>query len=492
LLLNELIAKTGGEVVLRTKSEGALEIVGITADSRLVRPGFLFAALPGSKTDGRKFITAALAAGASGILQSEDITSGVPGGVALLTAANPRRALALLAAGLMPQQPATIAAVTGTSGKTSTAVFTRQLWSLLGARAASLGTIGVIAPDYVSAESLTTPDPVALHGILETLAMRGVDHLAIEASSHGLDQHRLDGVRLAAAAFTNLSHDHLDYHADMNAYRAAKLRLFSELLPSGGAAIVNADCAEAAMLSAIAQNRRQSLITFGAKGRDIRLAAQQPMARGQVLKIEVFGRLHEIEFPVNGLFQAQNLLAALGLVIGTGADPEKTVAMIGRLKGVTGRIEHVATTPNGASVYVDYAHKPAGLEAVLAALRPHAERRLVVVFGCGGDRDRAKRPQMGAIAARLADSVIVTDDNPRTEEPATIRKEILAAAPGALEIGDRAQAIKTAIGGLGAGDLLVIAGKGHETYQIVGTHKLPFDDAAVARAAVATLKGDAA
>jgi UDP-N-acetylmuramoyl-L-alanyl-D-glutamate--2,6-diaminopimelate ligase len=473
------------------KATGPLdvEIAGLTADSRRVHPGYLFAALPGSEVDGRDYVPAALKAGASALLLPEGSRLSVPPEIAVLTTANPRRALALMAARFAGAQPKIVCAVTGTSGKTSTTVFARQLWTLLGHRAGSMGTIGVVAPGYERGESLTTPDPVELHAMLAELARKDVDHVAIEASSHGLDQYRLDGVELAAAAFTNLSRDHLDYHPTMEAYLQAKLRLFAELLPSGAAAVINADIEPATRLIEIAVRRKQRLIRFGRKGCEIRLLNQTPSATGQVLELKVLGEHHTVTFPVVGLFQAENLLAALGLVIGAGADPEKAVGMIDRLTGVHGRIEHVATTPSGGSIYVDYAHKPAGLEAVLTALRPHAEGKLVVLFGCGGDRDPGKRPQMGEIATRLADRVIVTDDNPRTEDPATIRAAILKGAPGATEIGDRAQAIKTAVGRLQRGDLLVIAGKGHETYQIVGKTKHPFDDSAVARAAVAGLGG---
>jgi UDP-N-acetylmuramoyl-L-alanyl-D-glutamate--2,6-diaminopimelate ligase len=493
LRLNDLISATdimaGNAEPLKATGPLDVEIAGLTADSRRVHPGYLFAALPGSEVDGRDYVPAALKAGAAALLLPEGSRLSVPAEIAVLTTANPRRALALMAARFAGRQPKIVCAVTGTSGKTSTTVFARQLWTLLGHRAGSMGTIGVIAPGYERGESLTTPDPIELHAILAELARKDVDHVAIEASSHGLDQYRLDGVQLAAAAFTNLSRDHLDYHPTMDAYLNAKLRLFEVLLPCGASAVVNADIEPAARVAEIAQRRKQRLIRFGRNGTEIRLLKQLPGATGQVLELEVLGKRHTVTFPVVGLFQAENLLAALGLVIGSGADPEKTVGMIDRLTGVHGRIEHVATTPSGGSIYVDYAHKPAGLEAVLTALRPHAEGRLVVVFGCGGDRDPGKRPQMGEIATRLADCVIVTDDNPRTEDPATIRAAILQGAPGATEIGDRAQAIKQAVAALRHGDLLVIAGKGHETYQIVGKTKHPFDDSAVARAAVADIGG---
>jgi len=491
LRLNDLISATdimaGNAEHLKATGPLDVEIAGLTADSRRVHPGFLFAALPGSEVDGRDYVPAALQAGAAALLLPEGSRLSVPPEIAVLTTANPRRALALMAARFAGAQPKIVCAVTGTSGKTSTTVFARQLWTLLGHRAGSMGTIGVVAPGYERGESLTTPDPIELHAMLAELARKNVDHVAIEASSHGLDQYRLDGVQLAAAAFTNLSRDHLDYHPTMDAYLNAKLRLFTDLLPSGASAVINADIEPASRVIEIAVRKKQRLIRFGRKGCEIRLLNQTPSATGQTLELKVLGKVYTVTFPVVGLFQAENLLAALGLVIGSGADPEKTVGMIDRLTGVHGRIEHVATTPSGGSIYVDYAHKPAGLEAVLTALRPHAEGKLVVVFGCGGDRDPGKRPQMGEIATRLADRVIVTDDNPRTEEPATIRAAILKGAPGATEIGDRAQAIKSAVGDLTHGDLLVIAGKGHETYQIVGKTKHPFDDSAVARAAVAEL-----
>ena len=480
MTLNELIG--GAETLARlTGAQSELVVAGLTADSRKVRPGFLFAALPGTKADGRSFMGAAVSQGASAILLPEGSAAAVPANVALLPSANPRRSLALLAARFVGVQPKVIAAVTGTAGKTSTTVFLRQLWSLLGHRAGSLGTIGLVAPGLDRSESLTTPDPIELHQVLAELAAHDVDHLAMEASSHGLDQFRLDGVQLSAAAFTNLSRDHLDYHGSMEAYLGSKLRLFDALLPAGGGAVINADMDVADSVVAVARTRHQQLITFGRNGREIRLIRQTPTASGQLLELEVMGRRHELVFPVVGLFQAQNMLAALGLAIGSGADPATATAMIGGISGVHGRIEHVANTPSGGAVYVDYAHKPAGLEAVLQALRPHASGKLVVLFGCGGDRDKGKRPQMGEIAARLADRVIVTDDNPRTEDPAVIRKEVLAGAKAAEEIGDRAAAIRAAMNDLGSGDLLVIAGKGHETYQIIGETKYPFDDSEVAR-----------
>jgi UDP-N-acetylmuramoyl-L-alanyl-D-glutamate--2,6-diaminopimelate ligase len=488
LRLNELILGIGD---LRLQSGDAnVDVRDLALDSRKLRPGALFAALPGSRVDGRDFVPAAVTAGASAILAPEGSRFGdLPQGVALLTAREPRRALALIAARFFARQPQCIAAATGTGGKTSTVAFARQLWSLEGREAASLGTLGIISRRLSDPGSLTTPDPIALQRILAQLADNGVTHLAMEASSHGLDQHRLDGVKVTAATFTNLSQDHLDYHGDMARYFEAKLRLFTELLPEGGTAVVNMKMAEAPRLIEAARTRRQRLITFGAGQADIRLEKQRPTPQGQLLELSLFGARHVAEFPVAGTFQAENLLAALGLVVGSGSDANKAAGLIGRMVGVPGRIEHVANTPNGGAVYVDYAHKPGALEAVLTTLRPHATRQLVVVFGCGGDRDRGKRPMMGEIATRLADRVVVTDDNPRNEAAAAIRSEILAKAPGAVEVGDRAEAIRVAMGELKPGDLLVIAGKGHETYQIVGDKTYPFDDAEVARQIAAELGG---
>jgi UDP-N-acetylmuramoyl-L-alanyl-D-glutamate--2,6-diaminopimelate ligase len=488
LTLNDLILGIGD---LRLQSgEGSVDVRDLALDSRRLKAGALFAALPGSKADGRDFVPAAVKAGAVAILAPQGSRfADLPASVAVLTSDEPRRALALIAARFFGPQPHCIAAVTGTGGKTSTAAFARQLWSLEGREAASIGTLGIISRKLNDPGSLTTPDPIALQRILAQLADNGVTHLAMEASSHGLDQHRLDGVKVTAAAFTNLSQDHLDYHADMASYFEAKLRLFCDLLPEGGTAVVNMKLAQAPRLVETARKRRQRLITFGSEQADIRLQKQKPTPQGQLLELSLFGAHHVTEFPVAGGFQAENLLAAIGLVIGSGSDANKIAGLVGRMVGVPGRIEHVADTPAGGAVYVDYAHKPGALEAVLTTLRPHAVRQLVVVFGCGGDRDRGKRPMMGEIATRLADRVIVTDDNPRSEAPAAIRSEILARAPGAIEVGDRAEAIRVAMSELRAGDLLVIAGKGHETYQIVGDKTYPFDDAEVARQISAELGG---
>jgi UDP-N-acetylmuramoyl-L-alanyl-D-glutamate--2,6-diaminopimelate ligase len=455
------------------------EITGTTCDSRKVRAGMLFAALPGSKADGRAFIAQAVAQGAAAILAplgTEIDTGAVP----LVCVDNPRQAYARAAAALAGAQPAVMVAVTGTNGKTSTVNFARQIWARLDHKAASLGTLGIVAPGWPTRPSLTTPDPADLHAALAELAADGITHAAMEASSHGLDQYRLDGVTLKAAAFTNLTRDHLDYHADMEAYGAAKLRLFSALLPADGIAVVNADSDFAPQVLATAGKA----LTFGRQGRDLRLLSATPDAHGQTLALEVLGRAISVHLPLAGTFQAENALAALGLVIAAGADPMAATAALEHLQGVPGRLQKVAETTAGAPVYVDYAHTPDALETVLRALRPHTHGRLIVVFGCGGDRDPGKRPQMGAIADALADVAIVTDDNPRSEEPALIRKAILAACPHATEIGDRAAAIRTAIAKAQAGDVVVLAGKGHETGQTVKGMVLPFDDAEEARKAV--------
>jgi UDP-N-acetylmuramoyl-L-alanyl-D-glutamate--2,6-diaminopimelate ligase len=465
----------------------AVDIRGLSADSRQVEPGYVFAALPGARTDGRRFIEQAVGRGAVAVLAEPNTP--VPAGTVLLVDPNPRRRLALMAAIFYGAQPRHIAAVTGTSGKTSTAEFTRQLWTQLGHKAASLGTLGIVSPKRSEYLPLTTLGPVELHQHLAAIAKEGVDHLAMEASSHGLDQFRLDGVKVTAAAFTNLSRDHLDYHGTSEAYLAAKRRLFSEVMEPHSTAVLNADAPEYGSLAEACRQRQHRIIRFGRLAGDLRLVNQRPDADGQQLTIDVFGKRANVFFPVAGSFQADNLLAALGLVIADGAPAERALDAVAKLAGVHGRIEHVASLANGAPIYVDYAHKPAALEAVLRALRPHATGKLVVVFGCGGDRDRGKRPQMGEIAERLADTVIVTDDNPRSEDPAAIRAEILAATKNAREIGDRHEAIRAAIGELGAGDVLVIAGKGHETGQTVAGITYPFDDSEEARLAVRSLAG---
>jgi UDP-N-acetylmuramoyl-L-alanyl-D-glutamate--2,6-diaminopimelate ligase len=450
------------------------DISGLTADSRQVRPGDLFAALPGVKSDGRAHIAEALAKGATAVLAPPGTGLG-DGRAALITDANPRRRFAQAAARFYRHQPETMVAVTGTNGKTSVAGFVRQIWSGLGHRAASLGTLGLIAPHRSEKGSLTTPDSVWLQRNLAELAQAGVTHAAMEASSHGLDQCRLDGVILKAAAFTNLTRDHLDYHRDMNAYWQAKLRLFTDLLPPRRAAVANADSDRIADIEKACREHGHTLLTYGFAGRDLTLRRAIPVQHGQDIEIDVMGRGYRLTLPLVGIFQVQNVLCALGLVIATGADPEKAVATLTHLEGIPGRLQFVAQNAVGGDIYVDYAHTPDALATALTALRPHAAR-LVVVFGCGGDRDPGKRPVMGRIAAEIADTIIVTDDNPRSEDAATIRAQILKECPNAIEIADRRRAIEAGVGEIGPGDVLLVAGKGHETGQIVGGVTLPFDD----------------
>jgi UDP-N-acetylmuramoyl-L-alanyl-D-glutamate--2,6-diaminopimelate ligase len=455
----------------------ALDIGGIAMDSRAVKSGDLFFALSGSKTDGARFIDAAISAGAVAVAGDHP----PPGerSVPFVAVQNPRRALALAAAKFFPLQPATIAAVTGTSGKTSVAAFARQIWLRLGQASASIGTIGLVSPKRTIYGSLTTPDPVALHRQLDEIAQDGVSHLALEASSHGLDQFRLDGVRIAAGGFTNLSRDHMDYHPDVAHYLAAKLRLFRDLVVAGGAAVISADhdCSQAVIDAA--RERKLRIMTVGSKGdgagEGIRLAGADIDGLAQKLSLEHRGHKHAVRLPLVGEFQIENALVAAGLAIGTGSEPAVVFSALEHLEGAKGRLERIGEH-NGASIFVDYAHKPDALAKALQALRPYAKRKLVVVFGAGGDRDAGKRPLMGEIAFENADSVIVTDDNPRGEKPDAIRAAILAKAKGAREIGDRAEAIRTAIAGLQSGDALLIAGKGHETGQIVGDKILPFSD----------------
>ncbi|MBI5322293.1 UDP-N-acetylmuramoyl-L-alanyl-D-glutamate--2,6-diaminopimelate ligase [Bradyrhizobium sp.] len=452
-----------------------VEVRGLAVDSRVVRPGDLFFALAGSKTDGSRFIDAAIAAGAVAVA-SDHRPEGAR--VPFVVTSNARRALALAAAKFFPRQPQTIAAVTGTSGKTSVAAFTRQIWQNLGHESASIGTIGLVSPKRTVYGSLTTPDPIALHRQLDEIARDGVTHLAFEASSHGLDQFRLDGVRVAAGGFTNLSRDHMDYHPDVAHYLNAKLRLFRDLVIDGGAAVISADHDCSHEVIEAARARKLRIIRVGRKAdglEGIRLLDAAIEGFAQRLVIGHRGRKHAIRLPLVGEFQIENALVAAGLAIGTGSEVEKVFAAIEKLEGAKGRLERVGER-NGAPVFVDYAHKPDALAKALQALRPYAKRKLVVVFGAGGDRDAGKRPIMGAIAAENADSVIITDDNPRSENPAAIRAAILAAAKGAKEIGDRNEAIRAGVAALEPGDALLIAGKGHETGQIVGDKTLPFSD----------------
>ncbi len=488
--LSELL--TESERAALGPAVGGVEIRGLTADSREVAPGFLFAALPGTRADGRAFIAEARGRGAAAVLAPAGSELKEAERLPLILADNPRQRLARMAAAFYGPQPRRIAAVTGTNGKTSVVTFTRSLWQALGRKAASLGTLGLEPARAKAPAALTTPDPVELARCLAELAAEGVELIALEASSHGLDQYRLDGLGITSAAFTNLSRDHLDYHRDMESYWAAKRRLFAELLQDGGAAVVNADAPQAAELARLASRRGLRLLTYGRQGKDLKLLGLDPLPAGLALDIEVKGRRHALEVRVAGTFQAMNLLAALGLVLAEGAEPEAAVRALAGLRGVPGRVEPVGETPSGGQVFVDYAHTPDALETLLRAMRPHTAGRLLVVFGCGGDRDPGKRPLMGEIAGRLAEVVYVTDDNPRSEAPAAIRAAILAAVKNAFEFGDRGAAIAAAIAELGPGDTLVIAGKGHETGQIVAGKVLPFDDRVVARAAISRLREGAA
>jgi UDP-N-acetylmuramoyl-L-alanyl-D-glutamate--2,6-diaminopimelate ligase len=464
----------------------AVVVSGLAVDSRAVKPGDVFFALAGGKTDGARFIESATSAGAVAVAGDHPPAGALR--VPFVATLNPRRALALAAAKFFSRQPATIAAVTGTSGKTSVAAFTRQIWQRLGHESASIGTIGLVSPKRTLYGSLTTPDPIALHRQLDEIAREGVTHLALEASSHGLDQYRLDGVRITAGGFTNLSRDHMDYHPDIAHYLAAKLRLFRDLVASGGAAVISADhdCSQAVIDAARARKLRVFAVgrQGDGAGEGIRLTEAVIDGFAQNLTLEHRGRKYAVRLPLVGEFQIENALVAAGLAIGTGSESKAVFAELEWLEGAKGRLERVAER-NGAPIFVDYAHKPDALAKALQALRPYAKRRLVVVFGAGGDRDAGKRPLMGAIAAENADGVIVTDDNPRSENPEAIRSSIMSTAKGAREIGDRAEAIRTAISALQPGDALLIAGKGHETGQIVGNSTLPFSDHDAVAAALA-------
>lgn len=465
-----------------------IEIAGLTADSRAVKPGFLFAAFPGSDLDGAAFIPDALSRGAAAVLSPprDDLPSlDVP----MILDREPRRCFARMAARFHGAQPATIAAVTGTNGKSSVVDFLRQIWLAMGEHAASLGTLGVISADRTVSLAHTTPDPEKLYAHLRDLVDAGIDHLAIEASSHGLDQARLDGMHVGAAAFTNLSRDHLDYHPTAEAYFAAKARLFAVVLAADGVAVLPWGDADADVIAEGCGRRGQSVLRFGDDG-DIRVLALQARETGQDLELDVCGHRGTLSLPLVGDFQASNVLCAMGLAIAGGAAPDTVLAAAGKVKGVRGRMELAARRANGARIYVDYSHTPDSLRHALMALRPYTPGRLGVVFGCGGDRDPGKRPQMGREAATLADFAIVTDDNPRSEDPATIRRAALAACPDAADIGDRAEAIRVGVAQLEADDVLLVAGKGHEQGQTIGGQVRPFDDVEAVRQAVADMEGD--
>jgi len=461
----------------------AREIKGISSDSRAVMADMVFFAVPGTKKDGLAFAPQAVERGAIAIVAEQDPGDSIRP-AAFVRTTDVRHSLAQASARLYPLQPETIVAVTGTSGKTSVADFVRQIWTFLGAKAASLGTLGVVAPSGTAAGSLTTPDPVSLHKTLDELARSGVTRLALEASSHGILQRRLDGVRLSAAAFTNLSRDHLDYHATLDDYFAAKMQLFERLLEPRQAAIVDADSDVADKVIAVCERRGLRVLSTGFKGTALRLLEARAENFSTRMKIACEGKTVSILLPLAGAFQASNALVAAALCIAAGSETGAVLPALEKLEGAPGRLQ-LAGRRNGAPVFVDYAHKPDALEKALKALRPFVRGKLIVVFGCGGDRDAGKRPVMGEIAVRLADHVIVTDDNPRSEDPASIRKAILSGAsrPDNIEeIGDRALAIRQAIAMLNQDDGLLIAGKGHETGQIIGERTLPFSDTGCARA----------
>lgn len=457
-----------------------VDISGITSDSRKVQPGFLFAALPGAKEDGRKYIEMAVANGAAAILIQGDLDArGIVGDLPLIRAENVHHTFARMAAKFYAPQPPYVAAVTGTNGKTSVTSFLRQIWDFSGLKSANIGTVGVTTQAGTKSLGLTTPDPILLHTTLQALHNEGITHVAMEASSHGLVQHRLDGVKFSAGAFTNLTRDHLDYHKTFEAYRNAKARLFTEVLPENAPAVVDVDSEEGQFYAQLARVHGNQVFTVGHEGEYIQLLDVQPQGFSQKLSLNgPWGRA-EVVLPLAGGFQVQNALVAAGLALVSGVSAAHVFAALEQLKGAPGRLEPCGTTPKGAAAFVDYAHTPDALKNAISALRPYCSGKLIVVFGCGGDRDPGKRPLMGEVAARLADVVIVTDDNPRSEIPEVIRAAILAAAPNATEIADRAQAIQAALEMAGQGDIVLIAGKGHETGQVIGDKTLPFSDHAV-------------
>jgi UDP-N-acetylmuramoyl-L-alanyl-D-glutamate--2,6-diaminopimelate ligase len=479
--MSAMLAKLVGTDVALPEAAGSLLVAGLTADSREVEPGFAFAALLGTKVDGAKYIGQAFARGASVVIANSGSYSG--SGLVIETA-NPRQLFARMAARFFGKQPDLTVAVTGTNGKTSVAAFVRQIWLSMGFRAASIGTIGVVGPSGSEYLAHTTPDPVQLQRLLATLAEDHVGHLALEASSHGLAQYRLDGIRFAAAGFTNLSRDHLDYHATLEEYFDAKMRLFEELLPAGAPAVINADTAFSAKVTARCKGRGLKIFSVGKLGAELKLVSTQRDGLGQHLKLQGAQKIHSVYLPLVGDFQTSNALVGAGLVLATGGEEVLVMHALESLQGAKGRLELVGKSKSEASIFVDYAHTPDALENAMTALRPYTDGNLVVVFGCGGDRDKGKRPQMGAIAAKYADRIIVTDDNPRSEDPKVIRAEILVACPGAQEIGDRAKAIRAGVDGLSAGDVLLVAGKGHEEGQTVGTTVIPFSDHDAVRAAI--------
>ncbi|HVH37484.1 MAG TPA: UDP-N-acetylmuramoyl-L-alanyl-D-glutamate--2,6-diaminopimelate ligase [Sphingomicrobium sp.] len=454
------------------------EVTGFALDHRKVAAGSIFGAFQGAAFNGEDFIGEAVERGAVAVVARPEAAVGP---VPHLADPEPRRLFAQLAARFYGPYPETVVAVTGTNGKTSTVEMTRQLWRMAGHRSASIGTLGVTTSDDQVKTGLTTPDIVTFLSNMAGLKRMGISHVAYEASSHGLDQHRAEGVPLKAAAFTNFSRDHLDYHPSMAAYFEAKMRLFERLLPASQPAVVWTDDAKSDEVIRRCKAAGHKVITVGRTGADIRLTWQQPSPLGQTLGIARLGKDYKFSLPLIGAYQAANVLTAAGLVLATGGEWEDVFSAMQRVAPVRGRLERAVITANGAPVYIDYAHTPDALEAAIAALRPHVEGRLITVFGAGGDRDAGKRPEMGRVASDFSDVVIVTDDNPRSEDPAAIRSAIMAGAPGAIEIGGRREAIAEAVKMAGEGDIILVAGKGHETGQIIGDRVLPFDDALVAR-----------
>ncbi len=461
-----------------------VEISMITSDSRKVVPGALFAAIPGTAFDGRDYIENAIAKGASAILSTKGLAK-MP--IAYIGVDEPRLTYSQIAARFYSGQPDILVAMTGTNGKSSTVEFLRQIWAYAGLRSACFGTLGVQSPEGYRPLTHTTPDAVALHKTLSELSVQKVTHAAMEASSHGLDQYRLDGVKISAAGFSNLTQDHFDYHATMEEYFMAKARLFTELTPADAPVVINVNDEFGQRLSEICKARGQDVMRVGWTGEDIRIDEVMPRRASQLLTLIVRGTRYKVELPLAGEFQTLNAISALGLAIATGVAQDTAVAALGQLYGVAGRMERAGEHPNGAPVFVDFAHTEDGLEKLLRSVRPHTMGKIVIVFGCGGDRDPDKRAKMGRAAAKLADEVIVTDDNPRTEDAASIRKAVLAGCPGATEIGDRARAIAEGLARLGPHDCLVIAGKGHEQGQIIGDQIIPFSDVSVARRAIKSL-----
>jgi UDP-N-acetylmuramoyl-L-alanyl-D-glutamate--2,6-diaminopimelate ligase len=457
---------------------GDSRVTGFAIDHRKVAPGTVFGAFRGSVFNGEDFIPSAVSAGAVAVVARPGVAVE---GAQHVAAEEPRREFARLAAKFFKPFPEAVVAVTGTNGKTSSVELTRQLWRMAGHHAASIGTLGVTTADDRTVTGLTTPDIVTFLSNMAGLAREGVTHAAFEASSHGLSQYRTEGLPVRAGAFTNFSRDHLDYHQTMQAYFEAKMRLFDEVVEPDGAAVVWTDDAKSDEVIARARTRGLRLLTVGRRGEALKLVEREPTQLGQRLFVEAQGKRYKIELPLIGAYQAANALTAAGLALATGGALEQTLTSLGRVQGVRGRLERAVITRAGAPVYVDYAHTPDAIEAAVEALRPHAKGRLIIVFGAGGDRDVGKRAQMGAVATRLADRVIVTDDNPRSEDPAAIRRDVLEGAPGALEVPGRREAIAAAVAEAGADDIILLAGKGHEQGQVVGDKVLPFDDVTVAR-----------